>query len=184
MSAGQVLMWAVEAGSTALVQKLLEVGADANYGEGRYMSSTAGEAEATPLHEATRRGYPAIVELLLAHGARADSVICVYGDSNALDGSGNNSGITALHLAAGGGQCEIVRSLLEHGADPNAQDRYGNTSLHKAVAPDGHLAVARLLLASGADAARPNLAGLTPLDMAERDGHREVAASLRGDWKR
>jgi len=41
-----------------------------------------------------------------------------------------------------------VRLLLEHGADPNIQNEYGDTPLHKA-AYNGHVDVVKLLLEHG-----------------------------------
>jgi ankyrin repeat protein len=40
---------------------------------------------------------------------------------------------TDLHKAALLGNAERVKELLKKGADPNTQDKYGRTPLHKAA---------------------------------------------------
>lgn len=63
----------------------------------------------------------------------------------------------------------MLRVLLAHGADPNVQDRDGDTPLHLVLASrivkDPTEAV-RVLIAGGADPRRKNLAGRSPLDEA------------------
>jgi ankyrin repeat protein len=64
------------------------------------------------LHYAARRGYLAVVELLLAAGATPDK--------RSHDGS------TPLHEAAAGGHLNIVRLLVEAGADADARTNRGD----------------------------------------------------------
>jgi ankyrin repeat protein len=40
---------------------------------------------------------------------------------------------TDLHIAALAGDAERVKELLKKGADPNIQNEYGRTPLHKAA---------------------------------------------------
>lgn len=82
----------------------------------------------TPLHCATWKGHPDIVEFLVESGA----------DVNALN-SNDHWGTTPLHAAAHANQTAIVKVLLEHGADVKALDMNGKTPLehtefHKAKA--------------------------------------------------
>jgi ankyrin repeat protein len=72
-----------------------------------------------------------------------------------------------------------VELLLEHGAEVNAQQQGGWTALH-AAAHHGDVAMAKMLLARGADPKDTNGEGKTALDLAVADVHEEVARLLRG----
>ncbi|XP_072538515.1 ankyrin repeat domain-containing protein 39 [Salminus brasiliensis] len=91
------------------------------------------QASYTALHYASRAGHQSVCELLLGHGACANSQ--------------TRGGATALHRAAYCGHLAIIKLLLTHGADPSLTDDDGSTSLHKA-AEQGHLDVCKLLLTS------------------------------------
>ena len=123
--------WAAQSGHVAILQSLLEAGADVDPATriGSY----------TPLHIASDQANGAIVSLLLQAGA----------DVNA---STTNSDATALHLAAQAvGGAESVEALLEHGADVNAKEgAAGQTPLMFAAAKNRVESV-ELLLAAGAD---------------------------------
>jgi ankyrin repeat protein len=75
-----------------------------------------------------------------------------------------------------------VRLLLEYGADPNTQDEYGDTPLHKA-ASEGRVEVVELLLVYGADPTVKDEDGRTPLDLARVKGRREVVSVIE-EWLR
>ncbi|HLH34888.1 MAG TPA: ankyrin repeat domain-containing protein [Alloacidobacterium sp.] len=87
----------------------------------------------------------------------------------------NRLGDEPLHAAAVGGpgsrtwnpsaQAETIRCLIEAGADPNAVDKRDVTPLHRAVRTRCALAV-RTLLECGADSARRNKSGSTPMLLA------------------
>src|SRR5438046_946071 len=64
------------------------------------------------------------------------------------------------------------------GADVNATERGGVTSLH-AAAESGDRELARLLLARGADPSTVDEQGRRPADLAEANGHDELAEELR-----
>jgi hypothetical protein len=95
-----------------------------------------------------------------------------------VNGSHQTSGWTLLHQAAESQQYEAMRLLLDHGANPNAQDMYGSTPLHRSVdseideaVQDGtalDLTGTKILLAAGADLNIVNKQGLTPEDIARR----------------
>jgi ankyrin repeat protein len=75
--------------------------------------------------------------------------------------------MTALHYAAIA-EARATELLLSRGADPNATADDGTTPLHE-CATYGGAAAARALISAGADIARRNLAGETPLDIARRE---------------
>ena len=121
------LQWASKNGHGAVVQMLLDHGADVNLECA--LSGTA-------LHTASSQGHSAIVEILLCNGA----------DVNAI----NLACETPLHLAADQGYHTITQLLLICGADVNHKDGYSGTALY-AACYKGHKEVAELLLINGAD---------------------------------
>jgi ankyrin repeat protein len=69
-----------------------------------------------------------------------------------------------LHTAVWEGSLEAAALLLRAGASPAAKDRHGDTALHVVSGARGdRLAMARLLIASGADVDALNARGMTPL---------------------
>ena len=87
---------AMQGGETAMMEHLLELGADKN---GNDSSSSSAELRGrTPLLEACRSGNEDAVKLLVTRGADTSS---------------------AVAIAAAEGHTHIVRYLLEHGADPS-----------------------------------------------------------------
>jgi hypothetical protein len=116
-----------------------------------------------PLHLAAEKGQLAIVELLLAGGAKVKGRI--------QDGS------TPLHVAARAGQLEAMKLLIAKGAPVDARDSRGDTPLHRA-ALIGEPGPAELLLASGADSSLWNTEGKTALHEVAAHGRVAVAAVL------
>ena len=91
----------------------------------------------------------------------------------------DRQGESPLMFAAYRGRAEVVRYLLRAGADVNHQCHAGNTALHLAVdaavdhethapeeAKNDSLDTIRVLLEAGADRARRNARGQTPVDWA------------------
>jgi len=87
---------AVWANAAAIVELMLEAGADPNLVHQTKKHS--------PLHQASKTGQTSLAELLLAQGADVDLVA--------------QQGLTALHAAIANGNLDIVRLLLKAGADP------------------------------------------------------------------
>ncbi|OVA00878.1 Regulator of chromosome condensation [Macleaya cordata] len=77
----------------------------------------------------------------------------------------NMFGLTPLHIATWRNHIPIVRRLLAAGADPDARDgESGWSSLHRAL-NFGHLAVASILLQSGASLTLEDSKSRTPVDL-------------------
>lgn len=97
--------------------------------------SLANERDAdgdTPLIVASMTGRMAVIEVLMARGARVNLTGC--------------SGRTALHCAAFEGRADVVERLLQCGDILVAvEDDIGETPLHK-CATNGHLRIVQLLL--------------------------------------
>jgi ankyrin repeat protein len=154
--------------------------------------------DASPLHLAVVAGRADAVELLLAAGAHIDSQDAkgstpLHIAANMKDRTGvarvlvtsgadtevreYRQGIKPLHFAAMMGHDEVVAVLLGGRADKNALDSEGCSPLHYA-AMRGHASVAKRLLSAGADTT-VRLRGETPLDVATKAGHTDVADLLR-----
>ena len=73
---------------------------------------------------------------------------------------------------------DVLYALLEEGADVDAQDVYGNTSLHLA-ASYGDMAVVRQLLRARATNYLTNSNGNTALQEAAVEGHTDVVRLLQ-----
>jgi truncated hemoglobin YjbI len=92
------------------------------------------------------------------------------------------SGRTLLHFASGAGCLEVVALLLRLGTDSNIQDAGGHTPLYRvanecasATGPE----VVRALVRAGADVdGGGGVMRTTPLHMAARRGHVEIARTL------
>jgi hypothetical protein len=101
---GNALQAASEGGHEAVVELLLDKGANVNAQGGDYGNA---------LQAASQGGYKAIVKLLLDKGANVNAQGGVYGN--------------ALYAASEGGHEAIVKLLLDKGANVNAQGGdYGN----------------------------------------------------------
>ncbi|XP_047430898.1 ankyrin repeat and SOCS box protein 15b isoform X2 [Mugil cephalus] len=117
----------------------------------------------TATHEAAKVGCPAILMLLLRHGAKV----------TARDGHG----VTPLGVAAEHGHAEALDALIQHGGDVNAQASNGDTVLYDASG-SGNLDCIKLLLQHGAN---PNVASYAcqlPIHRAAYEGHILVLRTL------
>lgn len=83
-----------------------------------------------------------------------------------------------LRRAALKGRRDHVASLLARGVDPSEPDPLTHrTALHGA-AEEGHLEIAKLLIAGGADREARDRRGRIPRDLAVAGGHHDLAALL------
>lgn len=167
-------LWvAVTNGSSPVVTLLLDAGADPN--------ATARGGQTLLMH-AARTGSVQVVRALLGRGA----------DPNAVEVRSQ----TALMWAAAEGHADIVHALLETGAEMNPRLRSGFTPFFFAVR-EGHRDVVQTFLQAGADlnevlvrvkdgpdptvnnaTYRPVDDGISPLILAIRNGHFELAVDL------
>ena len=160
-------------GNPDIVTLLLDADADAN------ASLRGGE---TVLMTASRTGSLEAVEALLSHGA----------DPSARE----HRDQTSLMWAAAEGHVTVVEALIDAGADIHAKLPSGFTPLFFAVR-GGHMDVSQMFLAAGVDvnevlervkdgpdeavnnaSYRPVDDGMSPLLMAVRNGHFELAVAL------
>lgn len=192
----QPIHWAVMTRQMALIDLLLERGADINalrpdgarpinVTNGDYWYRGQRDVPADALREPT-----VLVGFLLARGAEYDiSTAARLGDTRRVreilatnpelanrvpSYSTYYSGLP-LRNAAAGGHRETVRVLLEHGADPNAPESVGpfGIALYEAVARND-IEIARMLLEHGAN---PNSAVESSGDCcwrARRDGNQAM----------
>ena len=159
--------------NAALVTRLLDAGAGPN------ATLHGGE---TVLMTAARTGSPEAVKALLARGA----------DPNAQERRDQ----AALMWAAAEGHAAVVKALVDAGADIHASLKSGFTPMFFAVRA-GHIEAVQTLLAAGVDinavlervkdgpdrevnnaSYRPIDDGMSPLLMAVRNGHFELAIEL------
>jgi ankyrin repeat protein len=164
------------AGNAAMIQALVEAGADA-----RGLTTADGE---TVLMTAVRSGNPQSVQLLLEHGA----------DINAKE---NYRGQTALMWAAAERHPAVVKLLLERGADWKVRSlardtsmpklsaassvtpmaRGGLTALHFA-AREGDIETGRVMLDAGVDVNIPDADNTSPLVVSILNKHYSFAKFL------
>lgn len=159
---------AVRKGTLKPAVEALNAGADPNT---TYNYTQNVTPEMTPLMMAVaKKVNPEINEVLITNGA----------DVNAT----NANGYTALHYAAAHNNVEAVRQLIAAHANLNGRAAtFGYTPLHIAVlyGPVVHedTTAIRLLLDAGADTTVKDDRGMTPLDIANQRGLREVAEMFR-----
>uniref|UniRef100_A0A8C9XAZ2 Ankyrin repeat and BTB domain containing 3 n=1 Tax=Sander lucioperca TaxID=283035 RepID=A0A8C9XAZ2_SANLU len=137
------LMYACVRGDEAMVQMLLDAGADIN---SEHPSVFPEMRQATPLTFAVLHGHVPVVQLLLDAKANVEGSL--------QDGMENYTE-TPLQLAAAAGNFELVSLLLERGADPMVGTMYrngistapqGDMNSYSLAAAHGHRNVFRKLL--------------------------------------
>jgi ankyrin repeat protein len=121
----------------------------------------------TPLMWAAAQAQPAMVKLLLEHGAAVDARSSVNDWERQVTAEPRmqarpSGGFTPLLYAARRGCLECARLLLDHHADRNLSDPDGVTPMLEAVI-NFHFDVASLLVQRGADVNRWDYWGRAPL---------------------
>jgi ankyrin repeat protein len=120
----------------------------------------------TALHLAAFFGKPEAARTLLEAGAD----VAAYG-TNPLANQ-------PLHAAAAGHHVEVCRLLLAAGADIEATQHGGFRPLHEA-AHRGDVELVELFLSAGADPTATLPDGRTAADLADAEGHPDLARRLR-----
>jgi cytochrome c2 len=184
---------AAKSGDAALVEKLLNDGADVNeadtFGTPLHFAALSGHADVvallslrgadlgaksdllgTPLHAAITRNHWDTAAVLLTQGADVDAR--------------DRDDRTPLHIAAKNGSVELVKLLVDAGADVNFS-RVGQgdnpyklgeqTALHVAL-QNNYREVADLLISAGA-AAMPVQSASEALSVADKERGRELAGT-------
>jgi hypothetical protein len=102
------LIYAITASEIAVVERLLQLGADPNFIDMIQLR--------TPLHHAARTGSLPLVAMIFDHGGDAEVVDC--------------NGQVPLHVACLGGYYDIIQYFCESAVNVNSIDNNGNTSFH------------------------------------------------------
>ncbi|PSN51181.1 hypothetical protein C0J52_06045 [Blattella germanica] len=129
----------------------------------QYGASHNSKSDKAVLHYYCENNLANIVEYLLK--SNWDIEVC------------NNLGETPLVRAVKCGNDEMAMKLIQHGANPNAQDRSGNSVLHYAVLNNLSKFV-RCVLKLGCNVNIPNAMGSTPLRYALRNHNENMAIIL------
>jgi ankyrin repeat protein len=168
----------------ALVETLLDFGAAIDGPDG----------DGSPIMTAIAFGYPESAEVLARRGAKIDNVISaaavgridlltqLLDERQAPDFTRRSLGWlgemdvarqseVGLVWASAYGREQAVNLLLDRRVNPTARDIYGITALHWAI-NNGHLAIAKRLLARGADVNAVNAARQTVIASAVREALR------------
>lgn len=153
------------------------------------------------LHWAAANGHPALLRLVLRHGADVDcrdaigstpvhsavlrrqlGTLSILLEAGADAERWDLQGWTPLHLAAITGNSDVVARLLAHGVDINARSRamYRKTALHYAALL-GQCDVFRLLVERGADLSVQDTTGMTAGVKAIYAGQMDIVQFVFGD---
>ncbi|MFV0679834.1 ankyrin repeat domain-containing protein [Ottowia sp.] len=180
-------------GDVAVMQKLIEAGADLNTpdqfgGPPLLNAAGTGEMEAVKfllmagadVNAKDKTGFTALHKATMGE-AELDAVRLLLASHAQVDVLAH--GVSPLMIAAQQGHLELLRTLLAAGANINLSNEYGATALMKA-AEYGRLEGVKLLVDQGADMGRKDHRGQTALDIAQsvivqKDGYPKVIAYLK-----
>ncbi|KFZ08657.1 hypothetical protein V501_05861 [Pseudogymnoascus sp. VKM F-4519 (FW-2642)] len=179
------LIMAATVGLTAIVQKLLHLGADVDIEGGRALQAASSkgnwqivrlllqfradvnfvcEIDGNALQAAAFAGKYEIVQLLLQSGADANS-------------GGGRDYSNALYAAAVGGSVQVVKLLLQWGANVNSGNRKLGSAL-EAAAQHGNALAVQMLLDTGADVNSIGGTYSSALQEAAYHGHGKIVRML------
>jgi len=142
-------------GFTEVVEFLVQLGANVN------LQDAEGD---TALHYAAFGNQPTTAAALLKGGA----------DGNKL----NKNKCSPLHVAVNKGYTGVVKTLLSYSCNVNAQDSYGDTVLHDAIAKDFFEIVELLVNFLGIDLSKTNKRGFNCLHHAALKGNARAVSLI------
>ncbi|KAF0920367.1 hypothetical protein E2562_034829 [Oryza meyeriana var. granulata] len=148
------LHWAAYNGDCELAKLLLLRGADVG----------AANPRGTALHVAAARGHPAVVSVLLDHGADPNKIA--------------NYVFTPLVSSLLGGSLECMKLLIRAGANVNGAGFNGTTPLLLACSRAGSIRFIKCLLESGANPNVPDELDRLAVEVAAIHAEREVVEVL------
>ncbi|CAM9800522.1 unnamed protein product, partial [Scytosiphon promiscuus] len=159
------LQVACEKGSLEAVMSLLKHGADVHK-SGQAYGGGNGDHRFSALFLAVRNGSVAIVNALLAAGARLNPRLLPLGES-------------ALHVAASNGKVGVIKALIDHGSSTRARNSQGRTALFSAAGTPDNVAAIDALVKGGAGVnGVEDDKGMTPLHVASLEGCCDGTISL------
>lgn len=120
---------------------------------------------ATPLFIAAQHGHYNIVEFLLKNGAGVNQA--------------KKDGTTPLYIAAEKGHAPTINALLSRGANVNMSIHQDSATPLFIAAQNGHVETVRLLLAKGANKHISWKGSISPLQIAQQMGQKEIVAMLQ-----
>nr|XP_057921744.1 ankyrin repeat and BTB/POZ domain-containing protein 3-A-like isoform X2 [Doryrhamphus excisus] len=177
------LMYACVRGDEAMVQMLLDAGADINSEEpstvNKHPSVYPDARHGTPLTFAVLHGHIPVVQLLLDNSANVEGSL--------LDGAENYTE-TPLQLASAAGNFELVSLLLDRGADPMmgttcrngiSSAPLGDMNSYSLAAAHGHRNVFQRLL-SQSEKEKGDVLSLEEI-LAEGSAPREKSVALQAN---
>lgn len=178
---------ACHAGELPMIQLLLDRGANPNATDNKgwsayhYLTFEQAEPElfevirgagADPDIQSTADGNTALMLAVDRTDTRRVQILLANGANPAL---ARHDGLTALHMVAVKQNAEIVRLLLEAGAPVNQKGGAPDAPpLHQAAAC-GDAEMVSMLLEHGADTALLDVNGHTAIEIADGNGHFEIA---------
>ncbi|XP_070544556.1 uncharacterized protein [Ptychodera flava] len=119
--------------------------------------NAAGWMGFTPLHKASLRGNPEIVQLLLDNDAKVNAA--------------NNAGELPIHYACKRGNPIVIHLLVSHGARLDEVDSLGRGCMHHASQAGSVYAMQYLSHTAGMGFMDKDHSGLTPLHIVSQFGH-------------
>ena len=115
----------------------------------------------------------------LSFGVFEQSSTIVTHSSGACVDAVDADGVPPVYISASEGRVPLVRLLLELGSQAVGTPCSNGTSAVHAAAANGSVELLQLLHESGARLDAPDGAGVTPAQLAEREGNTAAAQLLR-----
>ncbi len=171
------LITAASYGDAEVARVLIEHGADL---EATARADAGGVPGATALVHAAVFGMTAVVDVLAAAGAEVPDLViaAAVGDiGGRLEDSSPDGRLLALIMAADHQRLKVIDALVRVGTPIDEADPVWGRHPLRLAAENGRIDSVRRLLELGADPARTDAEGRTPLDLAGDEQVREILRS-------